>query len=369
MPTRYDWSKAGEPQAEVKDGRLVRSPSKRWWLRVILTIMIIAIATATAYQVLQNKVDVVNQTARDEVLASHQVITDAATKADSDLIVGFLSGRDPAWVNNVREKTSQGKLFEVPALGLPDIGRPPISTVENISVSPNLDTARVETRLVYPISLDSTDYSELALIRTFVYRRGADRWLLSPPDKEDWGVQETMASTMITISYPAQDELLVKRLIARLEHTLTTICKRENGLSCPADYHVEVSLEPDQARIDDPNREEATGVSSDEITLPSFFLVGLPLDDAGYDLLLRGYQSSIVSGIVADLVNWNCCENLLFFEAFVDHLLAELTIQPWPLEAADYEMTLATMANLFDQDRLWQITDKNDSNDSHIQKG
>jgi hypothetical protein len=73
-----------------------------------------------------------------------------------------------------------------------------------------------------------------------------------------------------------------------------------------------------------------------ELVLPSPTLVGLPVDEAAYAALFRGYAGHLVSAALVHLLDYTCCETALFQEALLDWQLSRLSLRSAPLADQDY---------------------------------
>jgi hypothetical protein len=133
---------------------------------------------------------------------------------------------------------------------------------------------------------------------------------------------------------------------------VVALCAEAAGLECP-DMNVPVHFDSDPASLvalDDP----AAVYGRDDVRLPAPSLVGVPVDEAGYQALYQGYATWVARWLIARQVGWECCQQIVFFEALVERQLAENGRRLWPLTAADYERLLDQPPNYSELARLWQ---------------
>ena len=94
--------------------------------------------------------------------------------------------------------------------------------------------------------------------------------------------------------------------------------------------------------------------------MPAPTLVGLPLDDAGYQALFRGYASQLVTALISRFVDYDCCRQLPFYQALVDYQLNQLSLKPWPVTAANYAQIRDEQMLLTDLAGLWRSENPDD---------
>jgi hypothetical protein len=136
----------------------------------------------------------------------------------------------------------------------------------------------------------------------------------------------------LTLRYRQGEAELARRLGHDLSQAVTDLCLRVEGMTCPADFHVRVQLDPEPNSL----LLLATAVlPHDQLAyhyrLPTPSLVGRPLDEAGYQALSRGYAAWLLSGIVADQVGYICCGQATIFRVLLDYQLSQIGLKGWPL--------------------------------------
>ncbi|MCA9972453.1 MAG: hypothetical protein KC425_19665 [Anaerolineales bacterium] len=340
------WDEPVESEPKRPKRPRPRLPWPRWLTVLLLLLALAGGATTLIYRQLNQRVDEVSYELEAEVRASHAVVYKAGETADRDLLVNFLSGRDNHWAAAQERVTRAGLLYARPGFGLAWVPGEAETAVADVFLSPDLTTAVLTATHDYVVDIGQTLTHTVTLDQVAVYRRGPDRWLLSPPDPEFWGEQETVSGERLTLRYPARDAHIAARLAADLEAELTKMCYRLPELNCPHDLHVLIELTANPAALFEANqpvdltlpvpRMRTLGwfsfptrltEESEVQVLPTPSLLGLPRDGAGYQAIYRGYAVRMVSAVIADLAGWRCCDRIMLFQALLDSQLARLQLK------------------------------------------
>lgn len=339
---------------------------QRPWRLIILILAALVVAGAVVWREVDQQVDQAATMAEANVLSSHRLVRQAALRQDADLFFSLLSGRIPMWTDAQQALLQRGLFLDRTPFGLQLLADPEepasddmgdLSTqdlgVVNVDISPDLNSAEVLFEQQYALVGEGTVTKTVTLQQTAVYRRGSQRWLLSPPESDFWGQWRTLEEPRLTLAYPTRDEAIAERLAPDLARGLDEACQTLEDLVCPADLHLQVRLEDDPASLAqtaDPTELLSNGL---RLQLPAPTLVGLPTDEAGYEALLDGYTAQLVSAVVTELVGWDCCRHVLFYQALLDYQLHQLGLRPWPVTDADYLRMLSRGRNVDDFDRYW----------------
>ena len=267
-------------------------PRYFWWLLLLAGLLA---GGWLAWQQVTTRVAEVEAEVTADLLASHDLLLRAAATQDEDVVLSLLSGRDIDWTQAQFEVMMAGLWLERPFLGLTYLQT--ATDGVTVTLSSDLYTADMVYDVVY-----QTDMAEsITLQQTAVYRRGADRWLLSPPDGDYWGGWEEAEFPRLTLQYPAREAEIAQRLGADLSQAVADFCRKIDGFDCPADFRVRLQLDhrPQSMLLLNtavlPHYELAY-----HYRLPTPALVGLPQDEQSYQALAQSYSSWLLSGIVAD---------------------------------------------------------------------
>jgi hypothetical protein len=207
----------------------------------------------------------------------------------------------------------------------------------SLDFSPDLLSAELVTSQAYTFTLPNGTLQSTTLQQMAVYRRGSQRWLYAPPESDFWGITADYERDAVTAVYPLRDETLVQRLAIDLEQILGQLCRTLDGIDCPADLSVRLNFSPDADALLELADPRSLWRGGSNVTLPTPTLVGLPVDEAGYQALLRGYARQMVTAVVTELVDWQCCQGAPFHQALLDYELAQLGLATWPVTQADYQ--------------------------------
>ncbi|PVE35238.1 hypothetical protein DC030_14655, partial [Enterococcus faecalis] len=128
-------------------------------------------------------------------------------------------------------------------LGLPLAAAQP-DTPAQITLDPEFRQAEVSFPRVYLTMNKEGVTQTVTLQQTAVYRRGAQRWLLAPPDAEFWGNRQTYAGNYLIMQYPARDGAWADRLAGDLDALLGRTCTTFADLNC-TDERLRLFLDED----------------------------------------------------------------------------------------------------------------------------
>lgn len=361
----FDWRTDGEdsweqpqPPNEPKDARRNGRP----WLFVLLGVFGLAVAGSLIARQVDERVEEATVNTTADLLSTVNLVRTAVLNDDSEIFHSMLSGRDDTWTESQQTLFDEGMLLGRSFLGLDlvleDDALAPLSDgdpdLKSIEFSPELNEAIVTTELSYQLSQPQVDALPVRLERVSVYRRGGVRWLLAPPLGEFWGKRIREIGDWVTLDYPERDADVAARLAGDLDQKVGQMCRQIEDLNCAADFHLSIRLltSPDSlimsAHPDNPFR------SSDSIVLPSLTLVGMPLDEAGYQALLQAYASRVVSAAIPELVGWGCCSRALIAGALVDYQLSRLDLFNWPVSNDTYERIAREGLAFVEIARFWR---------------
>ena len=283
--------------------------------------------------------------ATSDILASHTLVQQAGTGQDVELFNNLLSGRDQDWVDVQSELLQMGNLFDRSAFDLTWLPSPntavTLADVESgaigVDINPELNAAELTFLQDYAIAVGNGVTETVQLKQTAVYRIGTQRWLYAPPDDEFWGEFETITGSMVSLAYPARDADVAQRLSFDLDAKLAEMCRTLADLNCPDGFRLSLRLDSDPQSFLDAAELSHALRSGPMLTLPTPTLVGLPVDEAGYQVLYRGYAIHLVGAAIAELTGYDCCRNVDYFQALLDYQLDELGLRPLNLDRVDYE--------------------------------
>jgi hypothetical protein len=375
MSDNFEW-RTEEDESDPWPGTPPRPPPRRSRRKVVGAALLLLLVTALTafwlYRQAQARIAVVVAAIEADVAARHELVLQASARQDVELFSPLVSGRDPAWAAAQDELVTRGYFNDRAFWGLFAEDLPALSVAvpggvqtgaTGVFVATDLQFAEVRYEQSYRPAGAPDAAPPVTLQQTAFYgSAGAGLWLLTPAGPDFWGERHTLHGDRLTAAFHERDREIAQRLAGDLELVLDALCHRLADLDCPADLVVTLELQTqpeallNAARLV-PDFDTARGGSALSLTLPTPTLVGLPLDEAGYQALLGGYTFSLAATTIAFLVDYTCCEGALFFEALLHYQLSRLELRPWPVDAADYRRLVEERPPLENLIALWRTTD------------
>lgn len=310
-------------------------PKRRRWIFLLVAVAALLAAGVAIGRQVNQRVQETTEATEEDVLAADNLARLAAAEGDGELLITLLSGRDPEWTQAHEALLQAQLLYGRAATPFGFELQPDEYVPVAVELSSDLNEALVSGEQTYTVQTPAGDES-VTLAQTYVYRRGRRNWLLSPPDDDTfWGGWATTTGGEATVVFPLRDEEFAVSFAADLDAALTTFCA-DSSLECPDDWQVHVRLETDpEALLDlsDPVKMLAAG---SRLELPAPSLVGIPVDEAAYDALARGYTAQVLSAFIGELSGWECCDHLLYYQSLVNYLLADQGFRSRPMSPANY---------------------------------
>jgi hypothetical protein len=352
MSPNFNWQtedEDGPALAAAPDSQPHGRAYQRWLLLPLIAILL-AGGGWLAWGQVQRQVDVVDSGAQAELIANHRLVETAARQQDAELLNVFLSGRDWEWTNAQLALVEAGLFIDRTPFGLTAVadnfGEP------EVALSPRMTAAEIVVTRPY-----LTDDNETVYLRqTAVYRRSSSsQWLYAPPLDDFWGEREEIHLPRLTVTFPARDRAVAERLAADLERIVGDLCRAAPELNCLPGFRLTLNLTTDPASLTILAQPAARLSAAQTISLPTPTLVGLPVDDAAYRALYRGYAAQLLSPAVSYLFDWECCLHHLYYMAALDWQLDKMDTQAWPLADADYARLLEQGPQLETLRALWYL--------------
>ncbi len=375
MSGNFDWqTEEDDRRAQTNWDEPVeaqRSPPTRrplpWRLIAVVAVLVAAVGGIVWWRI-DRQIEDTLHAFRTDVIASHNLIQRAAADGDQEIFRSALSGRLPSWTAAELDVFEAGMFTDRASFGLtpvegslPLILDPPDEeaaageSAAEIVFSPDLNEAIVTVN--QPFVRQSTDET-VVLQQTAIFRRGDSRWLLAPPLEEFWGDWITTEGDYLSLIYPARDADVAERLAGELDAEISRLCETLEDIRCSADLHLTARLATDPAAL----AAVATPLGAlirarqdeDILELPAPTLVGLPAAtnedtaEAGYAALRDGYARHLLAAVVAQAVNWNCCEQSILFDILLEYQLGELGFLDWSVDEADYRQVMESRLRLSD---------------------
>ncbi len=313
----FEW-KTDEDEEWVAETVVTDSlPAKRkWrrWLAVGAVLLLLAGGAWLGLRLADERAGAVTETQAAEVAAAHRLLQTAVTAQDNELMETALFP-DAAWRQTQAALRQRHLYWNRASLGLwlDTTQLDPESLGETaVTLSSNLTQAVLTDNLPYATEDAAGNLTYFPLQRTAVYRQINGAWLQSPFPADFWGDTVRHDLDDFSLLAPERDEEVAGRLAQDLSRIFRAMCQLD-GLTCPPDFRVEVQLSPKPDSLLALNRDyrARTRYSSEdgriyEIILPAPTLVGLPLDEIGYQALVRGYAAQMAARLIAS-IDSDCC--------------------------------------------------------------
>ncbi len=354
MTNRFDWQTDEDDKwTDVQAVRKLRSGRRRWtWLAAIVGALVLA-AGAVFWQV-RERISAAESARANDILSSYYLIQQAIDEDDSELFRNLLSGRDAEWATAQQELFARGWLYDLSAFGL--INRQIGLDDAEVVLSPELDSGEVLAESTYGLRGQGLERESIRLQQTSIFRRG-ERWVWSPPRDDFWGRNSLTAGQIVAVSYPDRDEQVALRLQRDLDGIVTKLCSEVDELSCPAGLEIQLALSQNPATLFEVSERFASlglyGTQLDgrldgrlngsgrlEVTMPTPSLIGIPVDESGYQALLRGYATHLVIGLGDRLIDVNCCGTEARYRAALQVMLSDLGLLRWPADMGEIEVAI-----------------------------
>lgn len=339
---------ADEPLTGIFEIAAERPGRPRWRILAFLIVALVLLISlaGVVYRQVERRLVEGRERAEADVLASYNIMRDAAQSGDTELFVGFLSGRDPQWSVAQAGLVSSDAYDNRSAFGFTSASSTLPSAAPTITLAPDLNSAEVSAIQAYEVALGMGLTETITLTQTATYRRGPDRWLLAPPDAEFWGDTEVINGRYARLSYPARDSAVIRRFSRDLEGILADLCGGTPGL-CPP-LTVNFSTNP----IALSGRPQGTP----DLLLPSPSLLGVPVDEAGYRAVSRRFATIVVDTLVEQYSGGACCGENLLYDSLRGALLNRLGLLSWQPTGDQMQSLLRDPAPLETVAALWEST-------------
>lgn len=354
----FDWQTDEKVEWEEPKPKPAPKPGgrPRWPWAILLLVLLAGGTAVVVWQQLQSRIVETSAQVEDDILASVQVVHQAAQTNDADLFITFLSGRDPEWAQVQEEAIRSGEFYNRNGFGMV---WQPSATVENpeITLSPDLQAAEVTMTQTYGIPVGNGITETVSFTQTAVYRLGPNRWLLAPPEEEFWRQTEEYESLGFAVSYPEQDAPIAARLARDLELFVHNFCSQLQPRRCLNIDGIEISMDgvtPDIGSSVIAQRQLGSRTTLVIGQLPPPSIVGWPVDELSYQSLWRGYSTILAHAIIDQVQNSDCCIENLYFQAARNALLTRLGLRPSAASLLIEPLDHRTLVSFDDLEKYWQ---------------
>ena len=343
MSEGFDWQTEEEGWDSVSTGRSRPNKTRRtrWFVAALIALGLVVTAAAI-YRQIEDKVSEVESKRAADILSSYSLIRQASERHDNELFRAMLSGSDLDWAQVQQALFARDLLFDRLPFGLERQNNG--YDVLDVNLSTELASANVITEQRYDIIASNGLTESIKLKYDDVYRQG-ERWLWSPPRDEYWGgsLDGNETGQYLTFFFPERDSAIAERLLNDLDGVILDWCQGTDGFKCPDDLNLQVKLSRDPASMSElaqqyyrnsyyGDRLQFNGQAYN-LTLPTPSLVGVPVDEASYQALLKGYGAHLIGALAAKLIGEDCCGSEMLYQSVVRRQLVELGLLSWPIQS------------------------------------
>lgn len=324
----FEWRTDEEWSEEVVSAEI---PRRRWWQWGLFGCLLLLVGGAALWQ-LRGRVQAAVQKSEDEVIASYNLLYSAVQSGDTELAYTFLSGSDQSWTRQVQTRISARTWLAWPELGWEMVGEPSIVGVE---MGSDLRSAELTLALTYRFN-----GNPFTLHHTLTFRQGETHWLYAPPAESLWANGSLMGEQtdgfQLKMVHLDRDAALVERLQVDIYRAREQISRSQSGrqIAFPeivawlSDYDYDSSYALD------------TGSGVTNLSLPAPSVIGIPLDEVGYQALLAAYNRFLLAFPTVTNFSDDCCQHTVFAQALGEHVMAEAGVPVVQLTAHDYTRVL-----------------------------
>ena len=343
----FDWSTEDHADWDSPQIEATSSNSRlRLPISLIVCALVVVVAGILMWQ-LRGQVQEASAQFEVEARASAELLYDAALKEDLELFSTVTSGLDMDWVGQQQQAVANSTLFGRTPFGLEWNGIAPQITA--VSLDEVLTTAEVTATIGYDVHGQST-----TLQLPITLRKGTSKWLYAPPLEAFWGEQENIRATHLIATFPARDTQIIQRLVPDLNQIVRNSGSVEFGNIQP-ERQMFLEFSTDPVYINNPPARSI----DESLVLATPSLIGVPVDEVGYQALLRYYISHVYLPVMAARDLYSCCEQAVWFEAIADWELSRAGVINWPLSAETYTTITNDSAEFNNRLSSWFANDSN----------
>ncbi len=339
MPSQLDWRKGKDAWEEIEVVRAQppAAPPRRPWSLIFTVVLIIGLIGASVIVFVNHRTSENLDAIESSILGTNALVFQAIMAGDVELLRSNMSGRDPDWVASQENALAAELMYDRPLWGLDSkLNMVDESEIE-IGLNPEWNTAELVIPLDYSYEPFDGLTKTVQLEQTLVYRRNSERWLLAPADINFWGERFIFEGQYLTLNYPERDQEIVVRLAAELDDLIRDLCTEIEGMACAADFQLTIRLDDRSSQIGSITSPlKQLPCVDGGFNMPTPTLVGLPVDEAGYEILLQGYRTTVAASALTRMIYSDFCPNSPLTIAMLDYRLTQLGFQSWPLKPVDY---------------------------------
>ncbi|MDX1417186.1 MAG: hypothetical protein R3293_23470 [Candidatus Promineifilaceae bacterium] len=293
----FEW-RADEEDALFKAGstRSIQEARRRSRARFLL-ILLVVMGIAIGLGFLKRKQISLQENAKQEILAGYELWRQAVLNDDPELFGLTVSLEERQWQQTQKRLLSKRLILNRSEFGLH--ARHEGMTEPVVEMLPDMQQARLFYEL--PYYSETWEVGEtISLRHTLFYKKYNSRWLQISPDDEYWGTWQIDENRYLSVKYRMRDQAVVSRIGRDLDDELSRRCDQISdsnnyGLNCSSIEPFTLVMSNDPAVLEE-FMVMPTGLSRGKsISVPTPSLIGLPVDERGYEAIYRLYARKFVN--------------------------------------------------------------------------
>lgn len=342
----FDWQTDGEwddDDTAVKEAPPLppdRSRQNKLIAAGLLVVIFVLLAAGLVYGQLNREVTAVTDSVESQLGNVYLLLLETAVAADDELFQALVSDYDVDWLEIQTTLLQRDLMFNRGPLGLwlDEAGALQGQFETAVTLNPELTKAEQNVTLPYLTLSSAGTVQPIRLQQMAIFEKKNDTWLLTEPDSDFWGSYVKVTRPFITVATPERDAALAERLADDLNDLVERVCDPELA-DCAPDFNFGLRLdnEADSFTTIYPQFSQVTTFEnfqrSQNFNLPALSLVGLPVDEAAYEAILRGYGAHVAQAILlnSDRIDATSLVSVRPGREELEPTLVELGLfYPWP---------------------------------------
>lgn len=300
MKKGFDWQSEDDQLWEQRIDSPVLQQSG-WNRRLVFVIPIALIAIVLLLVVIgfQRRMSSAEEIVAKDVTAAQTTMVLAVQSDDLELFTSLLSRDNAEWFITQRRLFLADRILGREAFGINTVSNK--FDIQAIKIDPNWRQAEVTFTQWYQKELPNGESQPVQLEQTYFLKVDGNRWQLAEPEASFWGSQRELNNGGLAVTFPARDVAMVQRIVNDLQIEIRNLCgeTQRNG---PVDFQsscnslLPISIDFDSSPDTLVNLSDLTQLffRGRSFRFPAPTLVGIPVDEEGYQALYAGYTDRIL---------------------------------------------------------------------------
>ncbi len=313
MDVEYTWEIEGHQNQPVASGSVPDLPAGPRWPFFLALLGVLATGfLLTWYQVTALQMQAETLAIRD-VERNFDLAITAIEEEDEEVFELILPGANLEWTATQHQLFRESALFARTSFGLliSKTGQEIVHT----ELSPDLTQAEILSEQAYDLVQPAEPAGPIRLQFTTLLRKDDGQWSWQAPDASFWGAMQAIETGRLTLIFPRRDEQFMRRLAVDLDEEVDTLCDQLAMISCPPGVVLTMRMSIDPAVFMPPTESNLMRGEQEELVIPTPTLMGLPVDEAGYQAIRRGYAAQAAVAMVKNIIGWECSNPITLFLA------------------------------------------------------